>query len=392
MSVPSHRLGRGVPDAGVAARIEELHTAHASAVRAICRSMLRSRVEAEDAEQQTFLSAHRALANGSRPHDAAAWLAVIARNECLARIRGRMREPLPVKEPEALAGPDAHEVAVRREGVAELRDALAELPAQQRDALLLREVRGLSYEEVAASLAVTTSAVESLLFRARRRLQTRLREALAGVVPAGWAQALRELAVRFAGSGIGAPAAAKVVAVGVGTAVVTGGAVIATPHLLAHAPTRHAQARHAHTRSTQASRPAAIAPAPAAPLGVWAPVADHPPAAPAVKRTSRDGSRTQDGSGGGRERNDGGTQTTAEPSDGGSATSASSVSGSGTADSGSGTGSDSGSSSGSTTDSGSNDSAQTRTATTASSTSDGGTASSDGGTAGSTDGSASTND
>ena len=231
MSASPNRPSPGHSDLGAAARVEELYAAHAATVRAVCRGFLRDRVEAEDAVQQTFLSAQRALANGSRPSQPAAWLATIARNECLARVRTRMREPLPVDEPDRGTAPDAHADAVRRHEIAELRDALAELPAQQREALLLREVRGLSYDEVAATLAVTTSAVESLLFRARRRLQTRLREALAGVFPGAWAQPLRELLTRVAGSGLAAPAAAKVAAVGLGTAVATGGAVLVAPGL-----------------------------------------------------------------------------------------------------------------------------------------------------------------
>src|SRR5690349_18123767 len=82
--------------------------------------------------------------------------------------RSQMREPLPIELDEATAGADAHASAVRRHEADELRKALAGLPRQQREAILLREVRGLSYEEVASALSVTNSAVESLVFRARR--------------------------------------------------------------------------------------------------------------------------------------------------------------------------------------------------------------------------------
>lgn len=214
----------------VAVRVEQLYASHAALVRSVCRSLLRDRSEAEDAVQQTFLSAQRALVNGSSPREPAAWLATIARHECLARVRARMREPLPMELEEGDPAPDAHTAAVRRHAAGELREALAELPAQQRAAILLREVRGFSYQEVASSLSVTTSAVESLLFRARRSLQTRLREALAALSPAGW---IRELA----GGGLAGPAAAKVAAVGVGTLVATGGAVVGPTVIgLGHAP------------------------------------------------------------------------------------------------------------------------------------------------------------
>jgi RNA polymerase sigma factor (sigma-70 family) len=214
----------------VAARVEQLYASHAALVRSVCRSLLRDRSEADDAVQQTFLSAQRALVNGSSPRDGAAWLATIARHECLARVRARMREPLPIELDAGDPAPDAHTAAVRRHEAGELREALAELPSQQRAAILLREVRGLSYQEVASSLSVTTSAVESLLFRARRSLQTRLQEALAALSP-GW---LRELAA----GGLAGPAAAKVAAVGVGTLVATGGAVVGPTVIgLGHAPT-----------------------------------------------------------------------------------------------------------------------------------------------------------
>jgi RNA polymerase sigma factor (sigma-70 family) len=238
MSNPADEPSAGAaPDPELAARVEQLYLSHSALVRSVCRSLLRDPVEADDGVQQTFLSAQRALANGSKPRDAAAWLATIARNESLARVRTRMREPLPVEVEQHGAAPDAHTAAVRRHEAVELRNALAELPQQQREAILLRELRGLSYQEVASSLSVTTSAVESLLFRARRRLQTRLQEALASLSPAPWVQPLREFVTRVLGGGLAGPAAAKLAAVGVGTAVVTGGAVVGPTVLgLGHAP------------------------------------------------------------------------------------------------------------------------------------------------------------
>ena len=89
-----------------------------------------------------------------------------------------MREPLPVSELEtASAAPDPYAEAVRRADLAALWSAIEELPRPQRDALLLREFGGLSYDELAEALAVSGSAVESLLFRARQRLRVQLRAA-----------------------------------------------------------------------------------------------------------------------------------------------------------------------------------------------------------------------
>jgi RNA polymerase sigma-70 factor (ECF subfamily) len=236
MSSPADQPAPGLNrDPTVAACVEQMYASHAALVRSVCRALLRDPSEAEDAVQQTFLSAQRALLNGSSPRDAAAWLATIARHESLACVRARMREPLPVEiEEHEAAAPDAHAAAVHRHEAGELRDALAELPAQQREAILLRELRGLSYQEVASSLAVTTSAVESLLFRARRTLKLRLREALAAFTPVEW---IRECVARLAGGGVAGPAAAKVAAVGLGTAVATGGALVGPTVIgLGHAP------------------------------------------------------------------------------------------------------------------------------------------------------------
>ncbi len=220
-------------------------------VAGLCRLLVRDAAEAEDAAQQTFLSAHRALLNGSTPREPAPWLAAIARNECRARARARMREPLLLGEAEPSAtASDALSEAIRRADLTALWRAIDALPVPQREALLLREFGGLSYEELAAALAVSLSAVESLLFRARRGLRERLSEAYAGVAGAGWVEALGRL---FAGgSGAAAPVAAKAVAVG--AAVVAGGAVVAPDMLQHRAPARpvaaHARPavpRHAKT-------------------------------------------------------------------------------------------------------------------------------------------------
>lgn len=254
---------RGPGPSAIAAEVESLYAQHGTTVLALCRSLLRDRAEAEDAAQQTFLSAQRALANGSEPRDPAPWLATIARNECFARIRARAVRPVPTADESEDVSPDAHATAVRRAQVADLRDALAGLPAQQREAILLREVRGLSYDEVAASLAVTTSAVESLLFRARRRLQLSLREAAAAVAPEGLLTPLRELAARLAGSGVAIPGLAKVVAVGVGAVAVAGGADV-TPQLLRHGR----QSAPVPAASTAAAAPQHDAPAATGPSAV----------------------------------------------------------------------------------------------------------------------------
>ena len=262
-SAPEPDHVRGRPDLGAAAaRTEELYAHHGRLVLGLCRALLRDAAEGEDAAQQTFLSAHRSLVNGAVPEEPAAWLATIARNECWARIRSGMRRPLPTADVEGeLSTSDPLAEAIRRADLAAMWAAIAELPRPQRDALLLREFGGLSYEELAGALAVTGAAVESLLFRARQGVRVRLEAAYAGLTGGTWLDAL----ARFGGIGGGlAPVAAKVAAVGVGAAVATGGAVVA-PRLLEQGQQHPAPAKHASTQPV-APRQVAASPAPVRPV------------------------------------------------------------------------------------------------------------------------------
>src|SRR5262249_59092070 len=92
---------------------------------------------------------------------------------CLLRVKRGMREPAG-NGAEAAAPLDTHAEAVQRSELSALWQEVHALPRRQRDALLLREVQGLTYDELARELAVTEPAVESLLLRARRRPRARL--------------------------------------------------------------------------------------------------------------------------------------------------------------------------------------------------------------------------
>jgi RNA polymerase sigma-70 factor (ECF subfamily) len=192
-------------------------------VLGLCRLLLRDPVEAEDAAQQVFVSAQRALLAGAVPREPPAWLAAIARNECRARIRARMREPLALPEVPADI-PDPLAAAIRTADLDALWAALSALPRRQRNAFLLREVGGLSYDELGIALGVTRPAVESLLFRARQHLRIALTAVNTALVPV----AVRDQLARFLPLGSptgGAPLAAKVAAVTVGVGLGAVGAV-----------------------------------------------------------------------------------------------------------------------------------------------------------------------
>jgi RNA polymerase sigma factor (sigma-70 family) len=205
-------------------------------VLGLCRLLLRDPVEAEDAAQQVYVSAQRALAAGAVPREPARWLAAIARNECRARVRARMREPLALPELPADI-PDPLAAAIHTADLDALWSALSALPRRQRKAFLLRELGGLSYEELGVALGVTRPAVESLLFRARQRLRITLMTVNTAAVPV----ALRDQLARFLPLGSptgGAPFAAKVVAVTVGVGLGAAGVVELPKHHAPHQATR----------------------------------------------------------------------------------------------------------------------------------------------------------
>jgi RNA polymerase sigma factor (sigma-70 family) len=230
----AERLRAGRPDPGAAgAYLGELFAEHGRTVLGLCRLLLRDSVEAEDATQQVFLSAHRSLLRGRYPRDEPAWLAAIARNECRARIRRRMREPLALPDlPDDL--PDPLATAIRAVDLDALWIALSELPRRQRRAFLLRELGGLSYGELGAALGVTRPAVESLLFRARRQLRRVLAGANAALIPVALRDQLAQLVPGFGtASAASVPVAAKLAVVTGGVALTAAGAV-ALPHSHAH--------------------------------------------------------------------------------------------------------------------------------------------------------------
>jgi len=150
-----------------------VYNRHRSRVYAQCLRRLRSPADADDATQVTFLRAFTAMNRGSGPRRLGPWLATIARNECSDRLSASGRAvPTDMDElPLADDGPAPDAGLLAEAEGAEVRAALEQLPFAQRSVLHLREVRELSYAEVAERLAMPVTAVETLLFRARNNLR-----------------------------------------------------------------------------------------------------------------------------------------------------------------------------------------------------------------------------
>ncbi len=143
-----------------------------------CLGRLRSREDAEDAVQNTFLRVYAALRKGVVPEFESAWLFKIAHNVCLSRAVGVSRRSK-VEAPADLQLLEDSLPAPSQNGHDDLfglDDALARMPENLRRAILLREWQGLSYAEIADELGVSQSAVETLIFRARRYLANALEQ------------------------------------------------------------------------------------------------------------------------------------------------------------------------------------------------------------------------
>ena len=161
---------------------ERLYKRHVHDVYRYVLAVLRNPADAEDATQATFLSAYRAFQRGDRPELPRNWLLKIAHNECRQRFRMLARRPKEVVWDERVAAPPVDEAVPTAD---EIRQALGQLNFNQRSALVMRELEGRSYSEIGEILELSVSAVETLIFRARRAL----REQLEGGLTCGEAEA-----------------------------------------------------------------------------------------------------------------------------------------------------------------------------------------------------------
>src|SRR5438105_5615825 len=165
-------LARQRPDRS----LERLYKKHAGDVYRYALVVLRNEADAEDVTQTTFMNAYRALERGEKPRTPQNWLIAIAHNVCRQRFRQSQRRPNEIALNEELAEAPLEEE--ERVSAEDIRRALGHLAFNQRAALVMRELEGRSYVEIAEILGLSVSAVETLLFRARRALREQLDGAL----------------------------------------------------------------------------------------------------------------------------------------------------------------------------------------------------------------------
>jgi RNA polymerase sigma factor (sigma-70 family) len=207
---------------------ENLYRRYVKDVYHYALALLRNPADAEDVTQTTFMNAYRAYKRGEQPIKPQNWLIKIAHNVArtrYARASRRVKEVPLEDHVEQLAVPEDEKPDVHA-----VLEALGRLPLNQRAALVMRELEGRTYAEIADTLGVSVAAVETLIFRGRRslRLKASAIRALAAVpVPTSLAQLFEAGGVvagggAIIGSGFLLKAAVAIVAGVVATGVGSG--------------------------------------------------------------------------------------------------------------------------------------------------------------------------
>jgi RNA polymerase sigma-70 factor (ECF subfamily) len=162
---------------------EQLIVPHLDAAFNYARWLTGNQADAEDVVQDAAVRALRFFS--SLRGDARPWLLTIVRNTWYARLAkaGRAHQTeysaMADTRPDDGPGPDA--VMIRQETVDRVRRALADLPVDFREVIVLRELEGMAYKEIAAVVGVPIGTVMSRLSRARERLLAAMRTSAAAV-------------------------------------------------------------------------------------------------------------------------------------------------------------------------------------------------------------------
>lgn len=162
------------------------------AIFRLCAGLLGDAAEAEDAAQEAFLRLHRRFSDFQNDSGAAAWLWRVAMNLCMDSLRRRTmwgkvffhpfsdREEEDVSPAETAPDPSpSQETAFeQKELAARLWETVARLKVKYSQVLILRELEGLSYEEIGRRLGITTEAVGVRIIRARNQLKSKMKRFL----------------------------------------------------------------------------------------------------------------------------------------------------------------------------------------------------------------------
>ena len=168
-----------VPDTASRERFEQAVLPHLDAAYSLARWLTRNEHDAQDVTQEAFLRAFRFF-DGYQGGNMRGWLLTILRNTCYTWLRQNRRADSTelfdeeIHSPELSGSPDPEIQVLASADKETLRRALEELPDAFREALVLREIEGMSYKEIAEVTSVSLGTVMSRLARARTRLRQTL--------------------------------------------------------------------------------------------------------------------------------------------------------------------------------------------------------------------------
>jgi len=177
------------------AAFEQLVSRYQNKIMAYVARMLNDHEEAEDVTQEVFIKAYRSLDSFRGASSFSTWLYRIATNLCIDRVRKRKRSPQqaysldePFDKDEESGGRDVPDVTnepslgVEREELRQqVRLTVAQMPEKLRSVLVMCDIQGMAYEQIAQVLDCPIGTVKSRLFHARADLARRLRPYMHGV-------------------------------------------------------------------------------------------------------------------------------------------------------------------------------------------------------------------
>lgn len=171
---------------GDEAAFEEIVNVYGKRIYNIALRICKNPTDAEDIAQEVFIKLFRALPGFKGDSAFTTFLYRVTSNACLDFLRKRKKtatEPLTINDGEdnyerslPSGGETPEEAALRKELRLAVQAGIAALPTDQRIALTLRDIEGLSYEEIAEALVTATGTVKSRINRARERLRSELKK------------------------------------------------------------------------------------------------------------------------------------------------------------------------------------------------------------------------
>ena len=159
------------------AAFEELIRQYEKKVYTLCFRMCGSSEDAEEAAQDTFLALWRGIDRFRQESSLSTWIYRLASNACIDTLRRRKKQNAVSLDDEELfvdavdTSPQPQEAAERREAQKLLQEGLMSLPEEYRKVLILREIEGLSYTEIAESASLELGTVKSRISRGRALLR-----------------------------------------------------------------------------------------------------------------------------------------------------------------------------------------------------------------------------